>query len=212
MKRDLIALKNNASRGLLMADKPIAAGKSSFSLIDSGLFFSEIGLKKNITLLDAACGAGAYAIAASPYVGPSGKIYAVDLWEDGIEALKNEIQTRAIENIFPHVADVSRHIPLANHSVDVCLMATVLHDLVQDNTDQGALKEVDRILKPDGQLAVVEFQKKEGPPGPPMKIRISPKALDSFLRPLGLSPAKTIDIGEHLYLSIYNNGAKGGFS
>jgi ubiquinone/menaquinone biosynthesis C-methylase UbiE len=187
-----------------MTDKPIAAGKSSFSLIDPRQFFSEIGLKKNITLLDVACGMGAYAIAAAPYVGPSGKIYAVDLWEDGIDTLNYEIQIRNIENIFPSVADVSRHIPMANHSVDVCLMAAVLHDLVQDKTDQGTLKEIDRTLKPDGQLAVVEFQKKEGPPGPPMRIRIAPEVLDSYLRPLDLLSVKTIDIGEHLYLSLFN--------
>lgn len=186
-----------------MTAKPIAAGKSSFSLINSSKLFSEMGLKENITLLDAACGMGAYAMAASPSVGPSGKIYAVDLWEDGIDTLKNEIQTRNIENISPRVADISRHIPVADRSVDICLMATVLHDLVQDNTDQGTLKEVERTLKPDGQLAVVEFQKKESPPGPPMSIRISPEALEIFLQPFGMRPVKTVDIGEHLYLSIY---------
>jgi ubiquinone/menaquinone biosynthesis C-methylase UbiE len=185
-----------------MKDKPIAAGKSSFSLIDSSKFFSEIGLTKNITMLDVACGAGAYSIAASPYVGPSGKIFAVDLCKEGIDILKNEIQTRNIDNIFPSVADVSRHIPIADHSVDICLLATVLHDLVQVNTDQGALKEVARTLKPDGRLAVIEFKKREGPPGPPMKIRISPEALEVFLLPFGLRPFKTVDIGEHVYLSV----------
>ena len=191
-----------------MKNKPIAAGKSSFSLIDSNQFFSEIGLIKNITMLDVACGIGAYAMAASSYVGPSGKIVAVDLWEDGIDTLKTEIQSRNIGNIFPHVADVSRHIPMPDHSVDICLMAAVLHDLVQDNTDQGTLKEVERTLKPDGQLAVVEFQKKEGPPGPPMNIRISPEALEMFLRPFGMHPFKSVDIGEHLYLSIYHRFVK----
>lgn len=186
-----------------MQGKPIAAGKSSFSLIDSRKLFSEMALTKNITMLDVACGIGAYAIAASPYVGLSGKIVAVDLWEDGIDILKSEIQTRNIDNIFPRVADVSRHIPMADSSVDTCLMAAVLHDLVQDNTDQGTLKEIARTLKPGGQLAVVEFKKKEGPPGPPLKIRMSPKTLEAFLQPFELLPAKTVDMGEHLYLSIY---------
>jgi ubiquinone/menaquinone biosynthesis C-methylase UbiE len=186
-----------------MKDKPIAAGKSSFSLIDSSKLFSEIGLTENITMLDLACGVGDYAMAASSYVGPSGKIVALDLWEDGIDTLKTEIQTRNIGNISPHVADVSRHIPLADHSVDLCLMATVLHDLVQDKTDQGTLKEVERTLKLDGRLAVIEFKIEENPPGPPMKIRLSPKALETFLQPFKLLPAKTVDMGEHLYLSIY---------
>jgi len=52
-----------------MTDKPIAAGKSSFSLMDTRVLFSEIGLTKNITLLDLACGNGAYALAASSHMG-----------------------------------------------------------------------------------------------------------------------------------------------
>ena len=212
MERDVVAFvlvatdkryKDQQYGGTYMKDKPIAAGKSSFPLIDSSKFFSEIGLTENITMLDVACGMGAYALAASPYVGPSGKIYAVDLWEDGIDTLKNEIQNRSIDNIFPRVADVSQHIPVADRSVDTCLMATVLHDLVQDNTDQGALKEVERTLKPQGKLAIVEFQKKEDPPGPPIGIRISPEELEVFLQPFDMHPVKTVDIGEHLYLSIY---------
>lgn len=187
-----------------MPGKPIAAGKSSFSLIDSRKLFSEIGVSSNTTLLDLACGAGAYAIAASPHVGSSGKIIAVDLWGAGIDSLKDEIRIKKIDNIFPHVADVSQHIPVADHSVDLCLMATVLHDLVQDRTDQGTLKEVQRTLKPGGRLAVIEFKKKEGPPGPPMKIRISPDTLETFLKPINLFPAKTVDMGEHLYLSVYH--------
>ena len=82
-------------------------------------------------------------------------------------------------------------------------MATVLHDLVQDNTDQGALKEIERTLKSDGKLAVVEFHKKAGPPGPPINIRLAPQVLESILLPFGLLLDKTVDIGEHLYLSIY---------
>ncbi|MDX2447475.1 MAG: methyltransferase domain-containing protein [Desulfobacterales bacterium] len=186
-----------------MADKPIAAGKSSFSLIKSSQLFSEIGLVENITMLDLACGVGTYAMAASSHVGSSGKIIAVDLWKDGIDTLKAEIQTRKIDNIFPHVADVSQHIPMADHSVDICLMATVLHDLVQDNTDQGTLKEVQRTLKPNGRLAVIEFKKKDGPPGPPRIIRLSSKTLETFLRPFKFLPDKTVDMGDHLYLSIY---------
>jgi ubiquinone/menaquinone biosynthesis C-methylase UbiE len=200
---DLVAPDSKYCRANQMTDTPIAAGKSSFSLMDTGIFFAEIGLEKNITLLDLACGNGAYALAASSLVGRSGKIVAVDLWEEGIDILKNEIGVRHIHNILPKVADVSRHIPVTDGSVDVCLMATVLHDLVQDNTDQGTLKEVRRILKPDGQLAVVEFQPKQGPPGPPLEIRLSPEALKHILGPFGLLPVKTINVGEYLYLSIY---------
>ncbi len=77
-----------------MNDKPIAAGKSSFNLIDTQRFFSELNLQAGITFLDVACGRGAYSLAASDYVGPAGRIIAVDLWKEGIEDLRRAVADR----------------------------------------------------------------------------------------------------------------------
>jgi protein-L-isoaspartate O-methyltransferase len=62
-------------------NKPTGAGKSSFGLIDTAKFFSELDLQKGVTFLDVACGWGAYSLAASDIVGKDGQVYAVDLWE-----------------------------------------------------------------------------------------------------------------------------------
>ena len=112
-----------------MRGKPIAAGKSSFDLIDAIRLFSELQLKKNTVLLDLACGSGSYAIAASEYIGEQGRIYAFDLWQEGIDSLRQETAARQIKNIHAEVADISVEIPVGDNSIDVCLMATVLHDL-----------------------------------------------------------------------------------
>jgi cyclopropane fatty-acyl-phospholipid synthase-like methyltransferase len=69
---------------------PIGAGKSSFELIDSTQLFRELNLKPGMTILDLACGKGAYSLVASEKVGAGGSVYAVDLWEDGIAQLKND--------------------------------------------------------------------------------------------------------------------------
>ena len=67
--------------------KPTAAGKSSFDLVDVGTVYRELDLKKGITFLDVACGRGAYSLKASEIVGSAGTVYAVDLWQEGIEQL-----------------------------------------------------------------------------------------------------------------------------
>jgi ubiquinone/menaquinone biosynthesis C-methylase UbiE len=187
-----------------MHDKPIGAGKSSFELVDIKRLFSELRLSEDSVFLDVACGRGAYAIAASAYIGQTGRIYAVDLWEEGIAALQREIKVRHINNISALVADVDKRIPIADLSIDVCLLATVLHDLITDNTDDGALKEIKRVLKPRGRLAVIEFKKIEGTMGPPMGVRISPEEVTARLLPYSLHIAKTMDIGPHNYLSLFS--------
>lgn len=186
-----------------MAEKPIAAGKSSFNLIDSYKLFSELSLKEDTSFLDLACGSGAYSIAASGYIGEKGIIYAVDLWKEGIDNLLKEVKIKHINNIHASIADISIHIPIESRCVDICLMATVLHDLIQDTTHQETLEELKRVLKPNGSLAVIEFKKIEGPPGPPIHIRISPEKLDAILFPHGFREMLTTDIGPYNYLSMF---------
>ena len=53
--------------------KPTGAGKSSFKLIDTAKFFSELDLQKGVTFLDVACGWGLYSLAASDIVGKEGR-------------------------------------------------------------------------------------------------------------------------------------------
>ena len=183
--------------------KPIAAGKSSFELVDADGLFKALNLKEDTVFLDLACGQGAYALAASEYIGVKGRIVAVDLWEDGIATLQNEASHRGIDQLEATVVDVSQKLPLSDNSVDVCLMATVLHDLIEDNTDQTTLREVQRVLKDQSTLAIIEFKKIDGPPGPPIAIRLSPEACAAHLKPFGFKLERHEDLGPYNYLAVF---------
>ena len=185
---------------------PIGAGKSSFELIDSTRFFRELNLEPGMTMLDLACGKGAYSLVASKRVGAGGRVYAVDLWEDGIIQLKNEAALQGIKNINALVGDAGRHIPIEDGIIDVCSMSTVLHDFVQDGNVAGVLKETVRVLKPGGVLAINEFKKIEGPPGPPMAVRLSPEDVEKILKDYGFEKQKVIGIGEYNYLMLFHLG------
>lgn len=186
-----------------MKDQPTGAGASTFDLIDAHRLFEALDLRASSTFLDLACGRGRYAVKAADYVTVEGIIYAVDLWEDGIESLRSEARTRGLEQVRARVADISERIPVEDHAADACLMASVLHDLVRDGTHYAALREVTRVLKPAGRLAVVEFEKTAGPPGPPKEVRLSPEDVERLLTPHGLSVAQTVDVGQYHYLSLF---------
>lgn len=186
-----------------MENTPIAAGKSSFDLVDTEKLFHELDLKKHSVFLDVACGRGAYSLAASKFIGPEGRLYAVDLWEEGIAELQREIRLRSIQNLSAQVADVSRHIPAADRSIDVCLLATVLHDLIQVQKAEGTLREIQRVMRERGTVAIVEFKKIEGPPGPPLGIRMTAEEVEEKCRPFDLVPIKTSDLGPTNYLALF---------
>jgi len=190
-------------------NKPTGAGKSSFDLIDVDAFFRELDLKAGTTFLDVACGRGAYCLKASEIVGAAGTVYAVDLWPEGIEQLKASAVEKNALNINAFVSDAGRHIPVDDQVVDVCLMATVLHDFVDDQISEEVLHEIVRVMKTDGMLAIMEFKKIDGPPGPPVHIRLSPEAVGDLLAPYGFTKVKLTDVGPFNYLMLFRNSGSG---
>jgi ubiquinone/menaquinone biosynthesis C-methylase UbiE len=100
-------------------------------------------------ILDYGCGPGSYSIAASKLVGPTGKVYAVDIHPLAVPGVEKKIAEKGIPNIETLLTDCNLGIPDA--SIDVVLLIYVLHDF----KDPGSiLSELGRVLKPDGILVV----------------------------------------------------------
>jgi ubiquinone/menaquinone biosynthesis C-methylase UbiE len=185
------------------AVKPPGAGKSSFDLIEPEKLLGALQLPKDITFLDLGCGAGNYTLAVAEVLGKHGVVVALDLWQPGLETLEERVAAGGHKNIQALLADISKIVPLGDESVDVCLLATVLHDLVEFAAADGALKEARRVLKPGGTLAVVEFDKVAGPPGPPLKIRLTPEEVENLVTPHGFQKTRTARVGPYNYLIIF---------
>jgi ubiquinone/menaquinone biosynthesis C-methylase UbiE len=183
---------------------PHGAGKSSFDLIDQELLFPALHLKAGDAVLDLGCGEGRYALPLASRVGREGMVYAADLWEEGLATLNEKAREKGLANIRTLFADVSQSLPLADGSVNLAFLATVLHDLAEAGQAQGALAEIARLVKPGGRLAVLEFKKMAGPPGPPLAIRLSPEEVAALLRPYGFTLAGEIrELSPHIYLAIF---------
>ena len=101
------------------------------------------------------------------------------------------------------VGNADGRVPLPDRSVDLILLSTVFHDFVHDGVHEAALAEMKRILTPRGGLAVVEFKKIEGPPGPPKKVRLAPRELEEMLAGYGFAPTRRLDLGEYVYLGLF---------
>jgi ubiquinone/menaquinone biosynthesis C-methylase UbiE len=186
-----------------VTDRPIGAGRSSFNLVDGRKLFEALALQPDTAFLDLASGPGKYALAAAQTITEEGVVYAVDLWQGGIEALRAEARARGIDWIIARVADVGEQIPIGDHAVDVCLIASALHDFVRERVHHAALQEVTRVLKPTGKLAVVEFKRMADSPGPPLEVRLAPPDVEALVSRHGFDLVRTEEIGPYHYLSIF---------
>jgi ubiquinone/menaquinone biosynthesis C-methylase UbiE len=184
------------------AHKPPGAGHGTFDLIDQRRFFEKLQVEKSTVLLDIGCGRGDYTIALAGLIGAAGRVYALDAWEEGLAQVSERAVRLGLDNVRTVLADANKGIPLPDRSVDICLMATVLHDLLRESTGEVALRETARVLRQDGSLAVVEFKKIEDGHGPPVHIRLSEEEVKAVLASFGFEPGQASDIGPYHYLIV----------
>ena len=184
------------------SEKHFHHGRSSKEILDSNRVLSTIGLKKGDTFLDAGCGDGYMSIAASKIVGDEGKVYAVDVWEESINAFKEKIESENIKNIEASVADITQKIPADDESIDILYMGNVLHGFVENNEVESVMKEIQRVIKQGGSFAVVEFKKEESTHGPPLHVRITPEEVEEIAKNYGFAVNKVEEVGTYHYAII----------
>lgn len=174
--------------------------RSTRDILSAEKVLNVAGLTSGDNFLDAGCGDGFISINASSMVGDDGKVYAVDVYPESIEMVNEEIKKKEIENIEAIVADLTSKIPLDDNSIDLCVMANVLHGFVENDEVREVMTEISRVIKPEGAFAVVEFKKMEGPPGPPFKVRVNPQDVEDIVTGYGLEVVETVEVGEYHYL------------
>jgi ubiquinone/menaquinone biosynthesis C-methylase UbiE len=170
-------------------------GPSSFWMHDSEVVFDALALKPGDAFLDLGCGPGDYAMAAARIIAPPGKVIALDKWQYLVDGLMDEAASKGLDNINAMVADITKTLPVDDHSIDLCLLSTVLHIFRLKVVKNTLFKEIQRVLKPSGRLAIIESKKEDQPFGPPKHLRISPQELDISLSPLGYHKIEYRDLG-----------------
>jgi ubiquinone/menaquinone biosynthesis C-methylase UbiE len=178
-------------------------GKSSEAILDAKRVLSSIKLDEGDVFMDAGCGDGFISREAAKLVGTAGKVLAVDQYSPSLEILREKVLEGGIDNLEVLEADLTRKLPLEDEIVDLCLMANVLHGFFYNEELDQVIPELLRILKTGGRLAIVEFKKIEGTPGPPLSSRITAEDVNSALETRGFQSLEEMEVGPYHYAVVF---------
>lgn len=141
------------------------------------------GVRAGETVIDLGAGTGFWTAPLAAMVGPTGRVYAVDvepLMLEDIQSLVGEHDLTTVETV---QAEEEAAVPLPPAIADLVLLAFVLHE---PGDPEAFLREVVRLLKPDGRVLVMEWQDWPTEIGPPVEVRISREEAIALLGNAGL--------------------------
>ena len=128
-----------------------------------------LNIKPGEIIADIGAGSGYFTFRLSHFVGDKGKVYAVDVSPDMILHINRRIREQKANNVVTVLADPDDPL-LPDQSVNRFFICEVWHH-IENQTKYLALMK--KMLKPGGEVVMIDFHKKEFPVGPPMNMKIA---------------------------------------
>lgn len=122
-----------------------------------GQLLRAAGLMRGMTVADVGTGIGYMLPFLSRGVGPMGRVFAEDIFDDYLAAARQSAEAQHLDNIvFVKGTDMDPKLP--ENSFDFVLVLDVYHHF---DYPEAMLAGIYKALKPDGRLVIVEYYKNE---------------------------------------------------
>jgi SAM-dependent methyltransferase len=157
-----------------------------------------LGLAAGQTACDVGSGPGYFTLRLARAVGAAGRVFAVDVEPRLLAVLRERMAAAGLANVTPVLARPDDPL-LPRAACDVVLIVDTYHHFPDG---PAYLRGLQRVLKPGGRIANVDYHKRATPVGPPLDHRI---AREDFVRDAtaaGLSVASEETFLPHQYFVV----------
>lgn len=152
----------------------------------------KLDVEKPDALVEIGAGTAFFSIAFLERLKPS-VLYACDISTVMIDWMKEHVSPRHPDIVPVRVEEHA--VPLDDGIADLVFMINLHHELEKPSL---SVEESFRILKPGGEIFIVDWKKKEMPEGPPEAIRCLPEEVENQLIQAGFSGVSIVnDLSKH---------------
>jgi len=160
-------------------------------------------IKSGSRVADFGCGAGYFTIPIAKKVSNGGKVYAIDVLSDALEAVKSKAKLFGLLNVETIRANVESvgGTKIKDRSLDLALLANILF---QCNDYNSVLSEAKRILKDSGEIVVIDWIPDSVKMGPKYEHCLSKDEVKKLAIRNGFRFMREIDAGDRHYGMIFS--------
>ena len=158
-----------------------------------------LNIREGEVIADLGAGSGYFTLRLAEAVGKTGRVYAVDVNPDMVRHLNRRVRDLQVGNVVTVLCAPDDPL-LADGSVDRFFICDTWHH-IEGHAKYLAL--VKRMLKPGGQVIMVDFKKAKTPVGPPMEIRIDRAVLVREMETNGFQVAAEHTFLEYQYFLVF---------
>jgi len=120
-----------------------------------------LDLQEGQHIADVGAGTGFFSLMMAKAVGPSGRVYAVDIARNFVDATLKRARAEGLENIVGVVND-QHGVNLPDDSVDLVFISDTYHHF---EYPKAILQSIHAALRPGGELVVIDFRRVPGESG-----------------------------------------------
>jgi len=158
-----------------------------------------LNLKSGEVIADIGAGSGYFTFHLARHVGDKGKVYAVDVSPEMILHVNRRIRESKANNVVTVLADPDDPL-LPDRSVNRFFFSDSWHHIENQSKYLSLMK---RMLKPGGEVVMIDFHKKELPVGPPMQMKIAREDLIKQMQANGFRLSKEHSFLPHQYFLVF---------